>query len=78
MSNRRSTEQTCRRRAARQGLALHGTNRKDPLALGYGNFYLVPADTPRHLRRSAHLLGGQWGSPIEDIAAYLATPWDQR
>lgn len=61
-------ENKCRRGAERQGLRLKKCRRRDPRALGYGNYWLVSSvgDT---------VIGGQHGTTLAIVEQYL---WRER
>ena len=62
-------ENRLRRMAARQGLVLKKSRRRDPRALGYGGYMLVDAFTNS-------VVAGELDSPraltLDDVEAYLA------
>lgn len=58
-------ENRIRRAAARQGLAIHKSRARDPLALTYGRYWLQHGNTGRTL------LGGENGTSLDKIEAHL-------
>lgn len=67
-------ENLLRRMAARQGLTLRKSRRRDPLALDYGAYWLVQI-VGRH--KEHIVLGGEWGTDLDSIEAYLIGGGDQ-
>jgi hypothetical protein len=60
-------ENRLRRMAARQGLELRKSRRRDPRALDYGRYWLVIASI------NGLALGGEWGVSLDEVEDYLTT-----
>lgn len=57
--------------AERQGLVLHKSRRRDPLAIDHGGFMLADA------RTNAAVMGAEpfaFSADLDEIEAYLTTP----
>ena len=65
MSDDKIRENRLRRAAARQGLILRKSGRRDPRALDYGRFWLI--DTPTRSVR----IGGDRGMTLDEIERIL-------
>jgi hypothetical protein len=61
-------ENRVRRMAARQGLVLHKSRRRDPRAIDYGVYWLVD-----DARRDAIMMSSN-GATLDAIESYLAGP----
>ena len=61
-------ENRLRRMAARQAMALQKSRRRDPYALGYGNYWLIDPN----LR--AVIAGGEVGMSLDDVEQWLTNP----
>jgi hypothetical protein len=62
-------ENRLRRVAARQGLALRKTRRRDPRAYDYGTYMLVDVETNAVVASDA--TGHGYGLTLEEVAAWL-------
>jgi hypothetical protein len=62
-------ENRLRRMAERQGLVLHKSRRRDPLALDFGMFQLVDADTNALVVGEVAQRG--YGANLDEIEHYL-------
>lgn len=60
-------ENLARRMAARQGLALRKSRRRDPRALDYGGYWLVRTIG----RREIVVVGDEHGTDLESVEQYL-------
>jgi len=70
MPHERTREIRLRRMAARQGLALHKSRRRDPLALGYGRWMLTSSDGQVAAGADGE---GRPAWTLEQIEAHLTT-----
>lgn len=59
-------ENRVRRMAARQGLRLVKSRRRDPNAVDFGQYWLTDPDT------GGLVFGDQWGAELDDVEAWLA------
>ena len=57
-------ENRLRRTAARQGLELRKSRRRDKRALDYGAYWLVDSN-------GGLAAGGEWGTSLDEVEAYL-------
>jgi hypothetical protein len=67
--DRKVHENRLRRMAGRQGLTLRKSTRKDPLALGYGRYYI--ARPPQLTEAIAGLRNGIPDMTLDDAEAWL-------
>jgi hypothetical protein len=65
MTTEASRERRLRRMAERQGLELHKSRRRDKRALDYDGRWLT------NTRTDELVLGGEHGTTLDDIEAYL-------
>jgi len=61
-------ENRLRRMAARQGFALRKSQRRDPLAIGFGRFWIVAPSDDRIVA------GGETGFSLDQAEAWLTDP----
>lgn len=59
-------ENRLRRVAARRGLILQKSRRRDPQALDYGAYWLIDAESNRLI------FGDQWGTDLDGIEEFLS------
>lgn len=69
--DRKVHENRLRRMAGRQGLALRKSTRKDPLALGYGRYYIA---RPPDLEAVAGMRAGIPDMTLADAETWLSSP----
>lgn len=65
MSEEKVRENRLRRAAARQGIALRKSRRRDPRALDYGVYWLVES------KRNRLVAGGEHGVSLDEVEEYL-------
>jgi hypothetical protein len=71
----RTREMKLRRMAARQGLALVKSRRRDPRALDFGTYWLVDANDPKPARSHAPWIGHPDGfGSLDEVEAFLNRP----
>ena len=69
----KTRENRLRATAKRQGLELRKSRRRDPLAVGYGRYWLMAGDKWEKVRA-----GGQRGMTIDQVEEWLLTPEEER
>jgi hypothetical protein len=75
MTTEKSREARLRRMAARQGLILHKSRRRDPNAIGYGGYMLVNAEMNAVVHGELDSFNAL---SLDDVEAWLTRPASQR
>lgn len=75
MEASRVDENRVRRMAARQGLVVNKSRRRDPNALDYGRYWIVE---PRRNVIATSLEGQEHGITLEEVEAWLRSPRSER
>ncbi len=64
-TSKKVRENRVRRMAARQGLILRKSRRRDPHALDYGGYWLIDDEA------NTLIVGERWGMSLDDVEAWL-------
>ena len=71
MNDDKVRENRLRRAAARQGLQLQKSRRRDPRASDFGMYYVVQVTAPGGHWRSRELLSPEQGMSLDEVEVFL-------